>query len=618
MCGIIGTIGNGAAAPKILAGLKRLEYRGYDSAGMATLSQSATGWHIDRQRAAGKLKNLEATVEASPLLGNVGIGHTRWATHGAPTDENAHPHISRDVAVVHNGIIENFDELKSDLVKRGVSFASDTDTEVIAHLLQEAYEQTNDPAAATKTVLPKLKGAYSLAILFKNHADTIVGARRGPPLAVGFGDETTDGSKREMYLGSDALALSLWTKQVCFLEEGDWVVLRPGEARIFDQDNQPANRKIIFSNISSGSVDKGNYRHYMEKEIHEQPQAIHQTLQAYLHPTTKEIALENLNVDFGALKRLTIIACGTSYYAGMTAKYWFEQIARLPVECDVASEYRYREAPIGPGEAALFISQSGETSDTLAALRYCKEQGATIIGIVNVPESSIARESHLALHTLAGPEIGVASTKAMSTQMVLLGLLTLQAAQQRKAIDATQMRSLLDSLVSLPTRIESVLSDTGKFAELGRGLSEARDILFLGRGSLYPIALEGALKLKEISYIHAEGYAAGEMKHGPIALIDEHVPIIVAAPSGALFEKTASNCEEAIARGGRCMLLSDRDGINRLADKTETAIALPQVDSFVAPILYVVPMQLLAYYTAVAKGTDVDQPRNLAKSVTVE
>lgn len=618
MCGIIGIIGNGSVAPMILDGLRRLEYRGYDSAGIATIDVSDDNVSIHRHRAAGKLNHLAERVHAEPLVGLIGIGHTRWATHGAPTEQNAHPHASDDVVVVHNGIIENFETLRAELVENGSIFASDTDTEVIAHLLQQAYRQQGCPEAAVKAVLPRLEGAYALAILFRDHPDILIGARQGSPLAIGFGPETTDGSAQEMFLGSDAIALSLWTNQVCFLEDGDWTVLRRGDARVYDSENRPANREIKLTQVNSNLIGKGGFRHFMEKEIHEQPNVIADTLQAHINPATNQIAFNHLDIDFSALTRLTIIACGTSYYAGLTAKYWFEQIARLPVECDVASEYRYREAPIGEGEAALFISQSGETSDTLAALRYCKAQGAKILGIVNVPESSIARESHVSLQTLAGPEIGVASTKAMTTQMVLLAALAIHAGRERGKLNEQGAQDLQKALSDLPNQIQSILQDQSPYMAVARRLAEARDILFLGRGSLFPVAMEGALKLKEISYIHAEGYAAGEMKHGPIALIDEHVPFVVAAPSGALFEKTASNCEEAIARGGRCIVLSDDEGLKRMGEKAEMSLKVPKAHSFAAPILYVVPMQLLAYFTAVTKGTDVDQPRNLAKSVTVE
>ena len=618
MCGIIGIIGNKPVAPMILDGLRRLEYRGYDSAGIATIDRTDSGHNIDRRRAAGKLNCLAKKMATDPLPGTVGIGHTRWATHGVPSEQNAHPHASGDVAIVHNGIIENFEALRAELEKDGTVFVSDTDTEVIAHLLQQAYRLHGCPEAAVKTVLPQLDGAYALGILFRDHPDLLIGARQGSPLAIGFGPKATDGSAQEMFLGSDAIALSIWTNQVCFLEDGDWAILQRGDARVYDHQNRPANREIKLIQVNSTLVGKGDFRHFMEKEIHEQPDVIADTLQAHINPTTQQITFRHLDIDFSSLSRLTIIACGTSYYAGLTAKYWFEQIARLPVECDVASEYRYREAPIGEGEAALFISQSGETSDTLAALRYCKANGAKILSIVNVPESSIARESHVSLQTLAGPEIGVASTKAMTTQMLLLAALVIQAGRERQTLDNSGAAELQNALSDLPAQIRTVLQNDDPFRAVGRRLAEARDILFLGRGSLYPVAMEGALKLKEISYIHAEGYAAGEMKHGPIALIDEHVPFVVAAPSGALFEKTANNCEEAIARGGRCIVLSDDAGLTRMQSKAEMTLSLPKVHSFTAPILYVVPMQLLAYYTAVAKGTDVDQPRNLAKSVTVE
>ena len=619
MCGIIGIISDKPVATMILEGLKRLEYRGYDSAGIATVTGSGgNSRQIERRRAEGKLQNLAARVEASSFEGTIGIGHTRWATHGGPTETNAHPHTSADVAIVHNGIIENFDELRSMLIEKGHKFESETDTEVVVHLIQDHLQNVGDPVEAARLALKQLEGAFGLGILFREYDDLIIGARRGSPLAIGFGPQKTDGSLQEMFLGSDAFSLSSWTNRICYLEEGDWVVLRPGEASIRDENDNLVNREIHTSRVGGEMIGKGEYRHFMEKEIFEQPGVIGETLSAHINSVTKSVHFDGLDLDFNGLKRLTIIACGTSFYAGQVAKYWLEQIARLPVEIDIASEYRYREAPIGDGEAALFISQSGETSDTLAALRYCKQQGAKIISIVNVPESTIARESHYCIQTLAGPEIGVASTKAMTTQMAVLAMLAVHAGAARGHLSPDDEAKMLSSLIELPARASELLKNTSAYESMGHRIAESRDVLFLGRGSLYPIAMEGALKLKEISYIHAEGYAAGEMKHGPIALIDEQVPVIVAAPSGGLFEKTFSNCEEAAARGGQLIMLTDKASASRVAEKASHVLIVPDVDNFAAPILYTIPFQLIAYHTAVAKGTDVDQPRNLAKSVTVE
>jgi len=606
MCGIIGIIGKAEVAPLLLDGLKRLEYRGYDSAGIATLVNG----HIERRRAEGKLGNLAALLEAQPLRGRIGIGHTRWATHGRPSEANAHPHATDRVAVVHNGIIENFQELRTELEGLGRKFETETDTEVVAHLITHYLEQQLSPQQAMAKAMERLRGAFSLALIFAGRPELMIGARRGSPLAVGYGDG-------EMYMGSDALALAPFTSRICYLEEDDWVVVTPKGGEVY-HDGARVEREIKQTALSGAAVGKGNFRHFMQKEIHEQPAVIGDTLQRYLNPLRRRVELPALPLDFATLPRLTIVACGTAYLAGLVAKYWFEQIARLPVEVDIASEFRYREPPLPKGGACLVISQSGETIDTLAALRYAKQQGQTILAVLNAPESTIARESHAVLPTLAGPEIGVASTKAFTTQLVVLACLAIAAARARGAIDAAREEALSRALMAVPALAAEVLNHDDAIRAIAAEIAEARDVLFLGRGTSYPIALEGALKLKEISYIHAEGYAAGEMKHGPIALIDDQVPVIVVAPSDALFEKTASNLEEAMARGGRVIFLSDAKGVKRLGGKTATAIALPEADPFVAPILYAIPVQLLAYHAAVAKGTDVDQPRNLAKSVTVE
>jgi len=609
MCGIIGIIGRGEAAPLLLEGLKRLEYRGYDSAGIATLTED----RIERCRAEGKLVKLEGRLTDHPLGGTVGIGHTRWATHGVPNEVNAHPHATARLALVHNGIIENFQELRDELAGTGVTFESETDTEVVAHLLTRYLDDGMSPAEAMAAALPRLEGAFAMAIIFAGEEDLMIGARRGSPLAVGYGDG-------EMYLGSDAMALAPLTQRICYLEEGDWVVATRSGATVHDASNAIVERPVVQTALSGAMIGKGNYRHFMLKEIYEQPAVIGDTLNSMLNPANRTITLPPLPVDLATVPRITIIACGTAFYAGMVAKYWLEQVARIPVEIDIASEFRYREAPLPVGGLALFISQSGETADTLAALRYAKSGGQTVLSVVNVPESSIARESDAVLPTLAGPEIGVASTKAFTTQLTVLACLAIAAARARKAIDKNREAALSAALAEVPGRAAEVLSNDERIEALAHGLVEARDVLYLGRGSAYPLALEGALKLKEISYIHAEGYAAGEMKHGPIALIDEGVPVIVIAPADPLFEKTASNLQEVIARGGRVILLSDTDGVRRVKAqaKPEASIALPTVDPFVAPILYAIPVQLLAYHTAVLKGTDVDQPRNLAKSVTVE
>ena len=609
MCGIIGIVGKAPVAPLLVEGLKRLEYRGYDSAGIATVVNGTIG----RRRAEGKIARLDALLQKQPLDGYIGIGHTRWATHGVPNERNAHPHASDRCAVVHNGIIENFEELKSELVAAGHKFESETDTEVVVHLVTENLNQQMGPQDAVAAELKRLKGAFALAIVFAGRHDLMIGARRGSPLAIGYG-------AGEMYLGSDAMALAPLTRQICYLEEGDWAEITPAGATVHDADDKIVERPVRETALSGALIGKGNFRHFMQKEIHEQPAVIGQTLNVFFNPAERTVTLPALPFDFAQVPRLTITACGTAFYAGMVARYWFEQIARLPVDLDVASEFRYRGAPLPEGGVTLVVSQSGETADTLAALRYAKAQGQHILSVVNVPESSIARESDVVLPTHAGPEIGVASTKAFTTQLTVLACLAIAAARARGTIDHKREAALTRALAEVPACAAEVLNHDDAIRALAASVAEARDVLYLGRGTGYPIALEGALKLKEISYIHAEGYAAGEMKHGPIALIDETVPVVVVAPSDALFDKTASNVQEVMARGGRVIFLSDKAGIARLLRQTTptATIELPTVDPFVAPILYAIPVQLLAYHTAVIKGTDVDQPRNLAKSVTVE
>ena len=607
MCGIIGIIGTGEAAPLLLDGLKRLEYRGYDSAGVATLVNG----RIERRRAEGKLANLAERLDAQPLAGTIGIGHTRWATHGRPNEANAHPHATASVAVVHNGIIENFEPLRRELEAAGHEFASDTDTEAVAVLVTDLLERGLSPQEAVAAALKRLQGAFALAMVFAGRHDLMIGARRGSPLAVGIGEG-------EMYLGSDAMALAALTKQICYLEEGDWVELGHNGAVIHDANDAVVERPVSQTELSGALIGKGNHRHFMLKEILEQPAVVGDTLTALLHPLAGTVHLPDLPFELAAVPRITIVACGTAGYAGLVGKYWFERLARLPVEFDIASEFRYREAPLPAGGVALFVSQSGETADTLAALRHCRSQGQHIVSIVNVPESSIARESDVVVRTLAGPEVGVASTKAFTTQLAVLACFAIAAARARGAIDHAREAALAAALTEAPSRMAEVLNHDEALRAIAHDLADARDVLYLGRGTAYPLAMEGALKLKEISYIHAEGYAAGEMKHGPIALIDEAVPVIVLAPFDALFDKTASNVQEVIARGGKVVFLSDRTGHERLGARPHASLEMPAVDPFVAPLLYAVPVQLLAYHTAVAKGTDVDQPRNLAKSVTVE
>ena len=608
MCGIVGIAGTRDAAPVILEALKRLEYRGYDSAGIATL----VGGKIDRRRAPGKLSQLDAVLQGHPLPGHTGIGHTRWATHGAPTEGNAHPHASSKVAVVHNGIIENFRELRDELVKKGHKFTSDTDTEVAVHLVTDYMDNGLEPAEAARTAVRRLTGAYSLAMIFKDHEGLLVGARKGAPLAVGYAD-------KEAYLGSDAFALAPFTNRVAYLEDGDVVVIDKAQVSIFDAEGRPANREIKITSASAALVDKAGHAHFMAKEIHEQPEVVGHTLAHYLDPAGPVVRRLGVGLREALAKasRLTISACGTAFYAGMVGKYWFEKLGRLSVEIDVASELRYRN-PVYPKDGvALFVSQSGETADTLAALRDAKAQGQTTIAVVNVSESSIAREADIVLPTYAGPEIGVASTKAFTCQLSALASFAIAAGVARGNLRDIDEQRLCASLLETPRHIAEFLKQEAQVKALGEEIAKARDVLYMGRGASFPLALEGALKLKEISYIHAEGYAAGEMKHGPIALIDEAVPIIVIAPHDVHFEKTISNMQEVMARGGKVLLISDAEGISK-AGKVWASIQVPTTNAFITPILYAIPVQLLAYYAAIAKGTDVDQPRNLAKSVTVE
>ncbi len=607
MCGIVGIVGQTPVAPLIVDALKRLEYRGYDSAGVATLDHG----QLDRRRAEGKLVNLEKRLGEEPLGGMIGIGHTRWATHGVPNEANAHPHFAEDVAVVHNGIIENFAELREELKRDGVVFASQTDTEVVAHLVAREVKNGASPKDAAFAALKRLRGAFALAIMFRGDEDLIVGARNGPPLAVGHGEG-------EMYLGSDAIALAPFTNAITYLEDGDWVVLRRNGMEIFDMAGQPVERPRQQSVGTSLLVDKGNHRHFMEKEIHEQPEVISHTLANYLNFADGTVADFDLPFDFAKIERLAISACGTAYLAGLIGKYWLERYARLPVDIDIASEFRYREMPLPKNSAALFISQSGETADTLASLRYCREEGIPISAIVNVRESTIARESDGIFPTLAGPEIGVASTKAFTCQLSVLAALTLKAAKARGTISPEEEQALVRELSEAPRYASQALKLSASIEKVARELSHVRHVLYLGRDTNYPLALEGALKLKEISYIHAEGYAAGELKHGPIALIDEQMPVIVIAPHDRIFEKTVSNMQEVAARGGRIVLITDEKGAQNATLETLETIVLPDVPEFVAPIIYALPIQMLAYHTAVIMGTDVDQPRNLAKSVTVE
>ena len=607
MCGIVGIVGKSEVAQRLFDGLKRLEYRGYDSAGICTVDHG----ELVRRRAEGKLDNLARELSREPLGGTIGIAHTRWATHGAPTVDNAHPHIVGPVAIVHNGIIENFKPLREELIADGREFKSETDTEVVAHLVAREVENGAAPQDAVATVLPRLQGAFAIAFLFRDHPDLIIGARMGAPLTVGYGDG-------ENYLGSDALAVAPWTQQIAYLDEGDWAIVRRDQIQIFDRENEPVEREIVESGASAAPVEKGNYRHYMQKEIFEQPIVVAQTLQSYVRPFEGEVALPTGDLDLSAISRVTIVACGTSFYAGMVAKYWIEQFARVPVDIDVASEFRYRQPVLEPGGLALFISQSGETADTLAALRHARSEQQRIAVVVNVPTSSMAREADLLLPTHAGPEIGVASTKAFTCQLAVLAALSANLARAKGRLTREEEQDIVAHLQEAPAALNAALGHDDDIAAMAHLIAPARDVLYLGRGPDYPLALEGALKLKEISYIHAEGYAAGEMKHGPIALIDEAVPVIVLAPSGPLFEKTVSNMQEVRARGGKIVLISDAKGLEEAGEGCIATIEMPEVHPLIAPLVYAVPVQLLAYHVAVTKGTDVDQPRNLAKSVTVE
>jgi len=607
MCGIIGIIGNDEVAPRLVDALKRLEYRGYDSAGIATLLDGK----LNRRRAEGKLVNLEKRLAGEPLPGVIGIGHTRWATHGKPVERNAHPHITPRLAVVHNGIIENFAELRAMLSAEGYKFETETDTEAVAHLVTRELNKGKSPVEAVRDSLPLLQGAFALAFLFEGDEETLIGARQGPPLAVGYGEG-------EMFLGSDAIALSPFTDTIAYLEDGDWAVLTRKGVTVYDENNVEVEREIQKSQTANMLVSKGNHRHFMQKEMFEQPEVISHTLANYLDFTTGKVRPEAVSIDFSKIDRLTISACGTAFYAASVGKYWFEQIARLPVDADIASEFRYREMPLSKDSLAMFVSQSGETADTLASLRYCKSQGLKIASVVNVTGSTIARESDAIFPTLAGPEIGVASTKAFTCQLSTMASLAIAAAKARGAIDDKREQELVRELSEVPRFLNQVLKLEDQIAAVCHELSKVNHVLYLGRGTSFPLAMEGALKLKEISYIHAEGYAAGELKHGPIALIDETMPVIVIAPSDRLYEKTVSNMQEVAARGGRIILITDKKGAASASIDTMATIVLPDVPEFITPLVYALPIQMLAYHTALLMGTDVDQPRNLAKSVTVE
>jgi glucosamine--fructose-6-phosphate aminotransferase (isomerizing) len=600
-------LGRQDVTDRLVDGLRRLEYRGYDSAGVCTIVDG----RLERRRAEGKLDNLARVLHADPLTGTTGIAHTRWATHGAATTSNAHPHATAEVALVHNGIIENFKELRDELIAAGRVMESQTDSEVVAHLISREVEGGVDPVEAVRRSLKRLRGAFALAILFRSDPGLLIGARLGSPLVVGHGDGET-------YLGSDALALAPLTQRIAYLEEGDWVVIRRGETVIYDRDDQRVERPVTLSGVTGALIDKGNHRHFMQKEIFEQPIVVAQTLGAYLRPLDEQVALPALPFDLAGIRRIAIVACGTSYYAGMVAKYWIEQMARVPVELDIASEFRYRDPVLEDGGLALFISQSGETADTLAALRHARRHGQRTAVVVNVATSSMAREGELVLPTHAGPEIGVASTKAFTCQLAVLAAFAANLARARGKLDAEAEKRIVRLLSEVPAAMNAALAHDRDIEAMAPVIAGARDVLYMGRGPDYPLALEGALKLKEISYIHAEGYAAGELKHGPIALIDEDVPVIVMAPSGPLFEKTVSNMQEVQARGGKVVLISDAEGVAAAGEDCLATIVMPHVDALIAPLVYAIPVQLLAYHVAVAKGTDVDQPRNLAKSVTVE
>jgi glucosamine--fructose-6-phosphate aminotransferase (isomerizing) len=608
MCGIIGILGREPVAGELVEALKRLEYRGYDSAGVATLEQG----HLTRRRAEGKLRNLKLRLSREPLLGTSGIGHTRWATHGRPTEVNAHPHVAEKVAVVHNGIIENFRELRQQLAADGARFETETDSEVVAHLVSAELRKGRSPAEAVAAALPRLKGAFALAFLFDGEEDLLIGARKGSPLAVGYGDG-------EMYLGSDAIALAPFTDTISYLDDGDWVEIHRAAVTVHDAQGRVVTRPVLKSTASAMLIDKGNYRHFMAKEIHEQPEVVGHTLAHYLDMASERVELPSaLPFEFGSLGRLSIAACGTAYYAGLVAKYWFERFARLPVDVEIASEFRYRGAPLRAGDLALFVSQSGETADTLASLRYAREHGQHVASVVNVTTSTIARESQVVFPTLAGPEIGVASTKAFTCQLATLAALAVAAGRGRGVLSAEDEQQLVEALITVPRHMIEALALEPQIEHLARDLARRRSVLYLGRGTSFPIALEGALKLKEISYLHAEGYAAGELKHGPIALIDESMPVIVIAPYDRVFDKTVSNMQEVAARGGRIVLVTDRKGAEEAAVETLATFILPEMPATITPLVYSIPVQLIAYHTAMIMGTDVDQPRNLAKSVTVE
>src|ERR1043166_7045728 len=608
MCGIVGILGRGPVAEELVDSLKRLEYRGYDSSGVATLE----GTRLERRRAEGKLKNLEARLRTEPLNGHTGIGHTRWATHGRPTENNAHPHATERVAVVHNGIIENFRELREQLKRKGAVFTTETDTEPVLHLVDGYLAEGFRPVEAVKATLARLRGAFALGFIFAGDDNLLIGARNGPPLAIGHGDG-------EMYLGSDAIALGPFTDMISYLEDGDWAVLTRNSATIYDRNSAVVHRDAVKHGPTTSLVDKANYRHFMAKEIHEQPEVVGHTLARYVDMATERVALPaRLPFDFRDIQRISITACGPSSYAGYVAKYWFERLSRLPVELDVSSEFRYREAPLRKGDLGIFISQSGETADTLAALRYAREQGLHTLSIVNVPTSTIARESEIVLPTLGGPEIGVASTKAFTCQLMVLAAIAIAAGKARGELSDADEAKLVRGLIEIPRLMAAALAIEPQIEKLSREIAKSKDVLYLGRGTSYPLALEGALKLKEISYIHAEGYAAGELKHGPIALIDEHMPVVVIAPYDKVFDKTASNMQEVLARKGKVILLTDAKGAAEAGDKASTILTLPAMPATVTPIVYAVAVQLLAYHAAVQRGTDVDQPRNLAKSVTVE
>jgi glutamine---fructose-6-phosphate transaminase (isomerizing) len=608
MCGIVGILGRGPVAEQLVESLKRLEYRGYDSAGVATIE----GGHLERRRAEGKLKNLETRLRAEPLEGRTGIGHTRWATHGKPTENNAHPHSTARVAVVHNGIIENFHELREALQKKGTVFKTETDTEIVLQLVDDLLGRGYKPVDAVRAALSQLRGSFALGFIFAGDDNLMIGARNGPPLAVGYGEG-------QMYLGSDAIALGPFTDTISYLEDGDWVVLTRDAATIYDRDNAVVHRDAIKHTAATSLVDKANYRHFMAKEIHEQPEVVGHTLARYVDMAAERVALPiPLPFDFNDIQRISIVACGTASYAGAIAKYWFERLSRMPVELDVASEFRYREAPLRKGDLAIFISQSGETADTLAALRYAKAQGVHTLSVVNVPSSTIARESETVLPTLAGPEIGVASTKAFTCQLMVLAGIAIAAGRARGELSDADEAKLVHGLIEIPRLMSAALATEPQIEKLARDIAKSKDVLYLGRGTSFPLALEGALKLKEISYIHAEGYAAGELKHGPIALIDEHMPVVVIAPFDRVFEKTVSNMQEVAARGGNIILMTDAKGATEATVESLVTIVLPDMAATFTPMVYAIPVQLLAYHTAVIMGTDVDQPRNLAKSVTVE